>query len=69
MVDLTNYFNPSLRTNFPVKEKRPKKSFAVYCSCGFQMSYDPSMDIFRCNKCRLCCTPQSLVTLMRTRFK
>jgi len=68
MVGLITHFNPSSRTNLPIK-KRPKKQFIVYCSCGFQMSYDPSMDYFRCNKCRLCCTPQALVEIMRTRFK
>lgn len=69
MVDLTKYFNPSLRTNIPVKEKRAKKSFTVHCPCGFQMEYDPSMDLLRCTKCRLCCTPQSLVSVMRTLMK
>lgn len=68
MKGLTEYFNPSLRTNFPVKEKT-RYSFAVYCSCGFRMGYDETTDVFGCDKCGLRCTPQALVGLIRRRLK
>lgn len=72
---MTDYFNPSSRTNLPTNLKKIgiqsfiDKSPVIYCSCGFRVIYDSNTDVFGCPHCGFRFTSQGLIDLLKKRFK